>query len=80
MTESDLRALGWVVTRDACWEIACSLAGRTPRLTLEAMQELAKTMANATGYGREILGPDLDQDRIELTIAPNVRRGMRRRC
>lgn len=42
MTEFDLRALGWVVTRDACWEIARSLAGRTPRLPLAATRELAE--------------------------------------
>jgi hypothetical protein len=40
MTAFDLRALGWVVTRDAFWEIARSLAGRTPRLPIAAMQGL----------------------------------------
>jgi hypothetical protein len=42
MTEFDLRALGWVVTRDAFWEVARSLAGRTPRFPLTAMQGLAE--------------------------------------
>jgi len=42
MTEFDLRALGWVVTRDAFWEIARSLAGQKPRVPLAAMQELAE--------------------------------------
>jgi hypothetical protein len=40
MTDSDLRALGWVVTRDTFWEVVRSLAGRTPRLPLAAMQGL----------------------------------------
>jgi len=42
MNEFDVRALGWVVTRDAFWEVARSLAGRTPRLPLAAMQGLAE--------------------------------------
>src|SRR5258705_5156654 len=42
MNESDLRALGWVVTRDAFWEVARTLAGRTPRLPFKAMQGLAE--------------------------------------
>ena len=42
MTEFDLRALGWVVTRDALWEITRSLAGRTSRLPTTATQELAE--------------------------------------
>ena len=80
MTEFDLRALGWVVTRDACWEIARSLAGRTPRLPLAATRELTERWQNAPRCGRENVGSALDQDRLEFTIAPNVRRDMRGRC
>ena len=40
MTEFDLRAIGWVVTRDLVWEVARSLAGRTRHLSLEAMEGL----------------------------------------
>ena len=42
MTEFDLRALGWVVTRDAFWEIARSLVGQKPRIPLAAMPELSQ--------------------------------------
>jgi hypothetical protein len=40
MTDFDLRALGWVVTRDLFWEIARSLAGRTRLVPLTAMERL----------------------------------------
>jgi hypothetical protein len=42
MTEFALRALGWVVARDACCEIVRSLAHRTPRIPLAVMRVLAK--------------------------------------
>ena len=42
MTEFDLRSLGWVVTRDLLWEIARSLAGRTRRVPLAAMEGLTE--------------------------------------
>ena len=40
MNEFDVRALGWVVTRDAFWEVARSLAGKKPRLPFAAMHGL----------------------------------------
>src|SRR5450631_939499 len=42
MTEFDLRALGWVLTRDLFWEVARSLAGRTRRVPLTVMKGLAE--------------------------------------
>jgi hypothetical protein len=42
MTEFDLRALGWVVARDAFCEIVRSLAFGTPHIPLAVMQVLAK--------------------------------------
>jgi hypothetical protein len=42
MTEFALRALGWVVARDACCEIVRSLAHRTPRIPLAVVRVLTK--------------------------------------
>jgi len=55
MNEFDVRALGWVVTRDAFWEVARSLIGRTPRVPLAAMQGLAErwqTLQSAVAKAR----------------------------
>jgi hypothetical protein len=57
MTEFDLRALGWVVTRDAFWEVARSLAGRTPRLPLTAMQGLAERWQTLQAVAAKSSGP-----------------------
>lgn len=59
MTEFDLRALGWVVTRDACWEIARSLAGRKPRLPLAATQGLMKRWQTVQAAAAKTAAPHL---------------------
>jgi len=40
MRRLDLRALGWVVTRDACSEIARKALGRRPKMPTAAFREL----------------------------------------
>jgi hypothetical protein len=57
MTEFDLRALGWVVTRDAFWEVARSLTGRTPRLPLAAMPGLTERWQKVQAASVKTSGP-----------------------
>lgn len=57
MTAFDLHALGWVVTRDAFWEIARSLSGRTPRLPLAAMPGLTERWQRLQVVAAETSGP-----------------------
>jgi len=40
MTRIDLRALGWVVTRDACYELARTAFGGRPNMSATALREL----------------------------------------
>ena len=40
MKRRDVRALGWVVTRDTCFEIARRALGRRPRMPTAALRQL----------------------------------------
>jgi hypothetical protein len=59
MNEFDVRALGWVVTRDAFWEVVRSLAGRKPRLPFAAMQGLMKRWQTLQAAVEKTSGPPL---------------------
>ena len=62
MTEFDLRALGWVVTRDLFLDIARSLAGRSRHLSLEAMEGFnERWQAVQAAASRTSSGPPLSR-------------------
>ena len=61
MTEFDLRALGWVVTRDLFWEVGRSLVGRTRRLPSTALEELQERWRAVQAAAAKTSGPFLSR-------------------
>ena len=61
MTEFDLRALGWVVTRDLFWEVGRSLVGQTRRLPSTALEGLQERWRAVQAAAAKSSGPFLSR-------------------